>query len=1376
MSKKLIAILLGVLVIGITIETYAAPVTYSFRANNPVFGYYVRDLQGHYIDSNAIATGTFTYDNEYDIDPHFLGKGSISYHGAVNNISFSIGGLSYFAPSAHVIIGNDVYPSDQATHPVDYMDIRSTTNGFQIGNLLLTEVMFWWFEDWFGVPDFYDNQDLPCQPPNYRGRLVLRFLDVATGQADSIQFYDLNVYGTETCINNPDKTEPGICGCCLPDIDSDGDTIMDCMDICPNDSPDDPDNDGICGCLSDTDSDGDGVIDCIDICPNDNPDDPDNDGICGDSGSIIPIVTAVPAGGTYLVRQWVELHTDEPANIFYTTDGSTPTLESYVYFNPILVDSTTNLKFVAVDNFGNQSEVATEAYTINIDPIWTLQTGTPIGEVPDGSNGVIGDNAKDVQVDAEGNIYVLGNTEGNLDGNYNRGLVDVFLAKYDPEGNNLWTRFTGEESLELGNALTIDSSGNAYFVGETNGYLDGNYNYGGFDLFVIKYDTDGNKLWTKQLGSIVDEEAIGVAVDSHSDIYVVGHSYGVFNGGPYWGGADLIVFKLDGLGNLIWSRQLGTPTHDLAMGVSVDDNSNIYITGYSYGGFNGNISAGGTDIIITKYDKYGNLLWSKQSGTSRGDRGLSVTVDQFGNAYLTGWTLGALDGNTSNGRRDIFLMKYDPDGNKLWTKQAGTPGSDSGLDVVISGTQGTGYVNVVGFTDDSLGGYASAGQKDVAVLQYDYNGNLLWTKQMGTPGNDISNAMAVYIPSSTTYVVGQTEGGLDGNINVGNWDAFIMKFGESVILSDSDNDGYYDTIDNCPNLFNDDQSDIDEDLIGDACDVCPDIVDDQSDSDSDGFGDACESCPYDQIKIEPGICGCGVEDTDTDGDGSADCIDLCPYDLGKIEPGICGCGVEDLDADIDGYFECIDDCDDSDYFINPGVSESCDHQDNNCNGNIDEGFDADNDSIPDCGDNCSSEANPDQSDVDVDGVGDVCDICPADSTDTCDTYRSAGESIGAEGSSFTTPDGSVSMTVPPGALTSERSLSITALGQSYELVTSHGNGTALYGVKIEPEGQEFAVPITIVLAWDDIDNDGIIDGTNINEDDLIVSKDNVVITGVCSNDLGCDTLTNTFSIKVSSLSEFVLLVLNGPPEVGEVIAPGEPLQMNTAVDVSSFYTDTGFLDTHTAIWNWGDGNTTYGTIIEANGVGSITGSHIYTETGVYNISLTVADNYGESDTAIFQYVVIYDPDGGFATGGGWIDSPEGAYVSDSTLTGMANFGFVSKYKKGASVPTGNTEFQFKVADLNFHSDSYEWLVVAGASAKFKGVGTINGQGEYKFMLTAVDANININDSFYIDSFRIKIWTEDEGGEVVVYDNALGDDSDNATTEIGGGSIVIHKGK
>jgi len=122
------------------------------------------------------------------------------------------------------------------------------------------------------------------------------------------------------------------------------------------------------------------------------------------------------------------------------------------------------------------------------------------------------------------------------------------------------------------------------------------------------------------------------------------------------------------------------------------------------------------------------------------------------------------------------------------------------------------------------------------------------------------------------------------------------------------------------------------------------------------------------------------------------------------------------------------------------------------------------------------------------------------------------------------------------------------------------------------------------------------------------------------------------------------------------------------------------------------------------------------------------------------------------------------------VTGKASFGFVSN--RGASERAGQTQFQFKVGNLNFHSSSYDWLVVAGAKAMFKGTGTINGAGNYGFMVSAVDGQITGGGG--VDKFRIKIWDKD-AGDLVVYDNQM-DAAEDAepTTVPGGGSIVIHK--
>lgn len=253
-------------------------------------------------------------------------------------------------------------------------------------------------------------------------------------------------------------------------------------------------------------------------------------------------------------------------------------------------------------------------------------------------------------------------------------------------------------------------------------------------------------------------------------------------------------------------------------------------------------------------------------------------------------------------------------------------------------------------------------------------------------------------------------------------------------------------------------------------------------------------------------------------------------------------------------------------------------------------------------------------------------------------------------------------------------------------------------------------------------------------------------------------------------------IANVDPDVGPITAPTDPVPISDPVCASADFTDPGTADTHVAEWGWGDSTTSAGTVTETDGSGTVgagdTDCHTYGLPGVYTLELTVTDDDGGLGSAIYQYVVVYDPDDGFVTGGGWIDSPPGAYVADDTLAGKATFGFVSKYKRGQSTPSGSTEFQFHAGDLNFHSNTYDWLVIAHAKAMFKGVGTINGAGNFGFMIMAIDAKLT--PSTDVDLFRIKIWDKDNG-DAVVYDNEIGFEiDDDPATAIGGGSIVIHK--
>ena len=236
--------------------------------------------------------------------------------------------------------------------------------------------------------------------------------------------------------------------------------------------------------------------------------------------------------------------------------------------------------------------------------------------------------------------------------------------------------------------------------------------------------------------------------------------------------------------------------------------------------------------------------------------------------------------------------------------------------------------------------------------------------------------------------------------------------------------------------------------------------------------------------------------------------------------------------------------------------------------------------------------------------------------------------------------------------------------------------------------------------------------------------------------------------------------VNVPPDITSVTGPLEPFRTETLVETSALFADPGTSDTHTASWDWGDGTITAGIVNSAAGL--TTGSHTYATPGVYTVAVTVTDDQGGTDTGLFEFLVAYDPDAGFVTGGGWFDSPPGALATDPEASGKANFGYVAKYKKGKSTPDGQTAFQFQAGDLDFHSTSYDWLVLTGAdTAKFKGTGTINGEGEYKFQIWTYDDP---------DEIRVKIWSEDETGtETIIYDTG-------EAVPLGGGGITVHDGE
>jgi len=237
---------------------------------------------------------------------------------------------------------------------------------------------------------------------------------------------------------------------------------------------------------------------------------------------------------------------------------------------------------------------------------------------------------------------------------------------------------------------------------------------------------------------------------------------------------------------------------------------------------------------------------------------------------------------------------------------------------------------------------------------------------------------------------------------------------------------------------------------------------------------------------------------------------------------------------------------------------------------------------------------------------------------------------------------------------------------------------------------------------------------------------------------------------------------------------GNCFKVNSTVNFAGTFWDVAGR-THTAQWTF-DNLAAAGAVTEPSGLksGTATAKYTFTTPGVYKVTLNLTDQAGAKtwvNTAgdLEAIAVIYDPSAGYTTGGGWYASPAGAYAAAPTRTGKMSYGFTSKYFKGAANPKGETQLQFQLAGLEFNALNYDYLVVSGTKAQFKGQGKLNGDGSYNFILTVLDGQLPGGGG--TDRIRVKIWNKNTGA--VVYDTQRGaSDAADPTTAVGSGSSVV----
>lgn len=370
--------------------------------------------------------------------------------------------------------------------------------------------------------------------------------------------------------------------------------------------------------------------------------------------------------------------------------------------------------FTGVAWFGNVT--LSSAGTTDIFIVKTNNTGDVVWAKSAGGFGP--DKGLSVKTDINGNCYVTGffygtASFGGTSISSIAGSQDMFLAKYDVNGNFVWVTSGGGKTGDMGNAVTADRYGNVYITGQFADTAqfsgttlismpDTNFQ-SSIDAFIAKYNSSGNLLWIKKGSAIYTDRGMDICVDTLGSVYAIGQFSdtiafdNIYNNNSF--NATYLI-KYDSAGTELWFRRMGGSSQNIAYGVALDANANIYLTGDCAGNI---IFFGPTNfpftspynynVYIAKYNSNGDFLWFTSDGSSSQVSSRNIALDNSGNPHIVGNFrcifsqysdfYGAGNFN-SIGFRDVFVVKYNTSGIKQWMRQCGGQKDDYGSGIVMN--------------------------------------------------------------------------------------------------------------------------------------------------------------------------------------------------------------------------------------------------------------------------------------------------------------------------------------------------------------------------------------------------------------------------------------------------------------------------------------------------------------------------------------------------------------------------------------------------------------------------------------------------------------------------------------------------------------------
>jgi hypothetical protein len=408
-------------------------------------------------------------------------------------------------------------------------------------------------------------------------------------------------------------------------------------------------------------------------------------------------------------------------------------------------------------------------------PVWVWAAG---------HGGIYTDYGFSITTDGSGNVLATGSFSNDTiffgsTALLNEGSRDVFIVKYDNSGNVFWAKSGGGISADEGFDIATDASGNVYVTGVFRGpSITFNtttlINSGGAEIFLVKYDSNGNLLWAKRAGGINDEEGNGICTDNSGNVILTGYfrspsvafdTINLNNSGE----KDVFTVKYDASGNVLWARSSMGSASDYSKSITTDNSGNVYITGsfvsssVTFGSAvltnQGNLD----DVFIVKYDSTGNTIWARSAAGNSNDYSNGIATDVNGNVNITGFfgsdsiTFGSstLINTGALGSGDIFTVQYDTNGNLNWARSEG--GSDLEFSTGIA-TDALGNIYVTAnFRSSSLTFgttiFTNYGNYDALIVKYDAGGNFIEAANAYSPGQDNSSGIATDA-FGNVYIIG----------------------------------------------------------------------------------------------------------------------------------------------------------------------------------------------------------------------------------------------------------------------------------------------------------------------------------------------------------------------------------------------------------------------------------------------------------------------------------------------------------------------------------------------------------------------------------------------------------------------------------------------